>query len=389
MLHALLIAVAVLASPIDEIRRLLAEIEGDLMAWDTTPTRVCEITIPAAQVGAGGVTDFTVLLNEDSLPAEIFTEAKADGADIRAALASDGTGLMTVDVILFDAGSETALLAVGPVSLSAAVSNSIWLSYGDAGASAQTGANAYAAHWAGYWPMSEGSGGSVADRVAGNTGTINGASWTTGAGIHDDGLGFVTDDYVDVGDIAALDLSASLSVICWAAINANQTGTIVAKGLGGESDHAWDLKYHSAPESWRASLRRSGGQINVDANATVAADGTRYHVALTWDGTTAKIFHNTTQSASQSVSSPLNTNNRSVRFGGTDPAAASNADKLNGAIASLALFDEAVSAAWVTTNYNNTSAPGSFATAGTPGDVVGGGGISIPVAMHYRRMMSR
>ena len=156
------------------------------MAFPTGWTRRCAITIPAAQVGSGGVTSFTVLLTEANLPAGIFTDARSDGGDIRFSTDNAGASRLAVDIITFNPGTGKALIRVGTVSLSSVSSNRLYLWYGAASETLPAAGDTYGQYaaydsskWLRYWPMQDASGNPV-DRTS-NAATLTLANVTYGA----------------------------------------------------------------------------------------------------------------------------------------------------------------------------------------------------------------
>ena len=169
-------------------------------------------------------------------------------------------------------GSKTAATAI-VVSASGGAS-------GSASGSASGGAVPVPGLMAAYG-FNEGSGTTVADSSGnGNTGTINGATWTT-AGRYGNALSFNgTTSYVDLGNPASLKLTGSMTWSAWIYATANPAddGQIVAKSgdTGG-----WQLK--TSPDTGSHTF---GVGVSVDGtnqvqrySNTIRALNTWYHVA--------------------------------------------------------------------------------------------------------------
>lgn len=336
------------------------------MSWPTTPSRRCAITIPAAQVGTGGVTDFTVLISQASVPSEIFSVAKSNGADIRAATSSDGSGLLTVDVISFDAGNSKCLLAIGPVGLSAVTANTIWISYGDSGASAQTGSNAYNSDWVGYWPTGGGT-----DRLGSNNATAYNttAGGTTGKEGRPSTSFSGSGDYVLLG--SDLVTKGPVTISLWAnelvptsrreSLFTISSSTNEPAGLliSGENNTAYiDFRFVNT-NTYNAVL---------SSTSALFTDSGHHHLVITWGGAyNPNDIHLTVDGDRRNGSGSTNP----TRDWGGDWTVGGGAVYLSnklykGIIGNVQVHSVERASAWVTTEYNNTNAPASFATAGTP-----------------------
>jgi hypothetical protein len=126
----------------------------------------------------------------------------------------------------------------------------------------------------------------VADRSGNNlTGTIVGASWTTG-GKYGNALSFDgSTSYVDLGDPTALQLTGSMTLEGWvkAAANPGDDGEIVAKSDG----PGWQLK--TSPDTgvhtFGAKVTSTSGAGGWRYSTTVRALNTWYHAASVYDAT--------------------------------------------------------------------------------------------------------
>jgi hypothetical protein len=136
-----------------------------------------------------------------------------------------------------------------------------------------------------YWKFDEGSGTTAADSSgSGNTGTVNGPTWTSGeigGALNFDGV----NDYVSVPDAGNLDNTSALTIAFWVKptiLDGSPRG-IVSKRTASGSQDAYSIFFNS------------GNQIHVDIDTgnnrfstnTVFLTNTWYHVAVTYDGTLA------------------------------------------------------------------------------------------------------
>lgn len=140
-----------------------------------------------------------------------------------------------------------------------------------------------------YWPLDD-SGSTAAVELK------NGTQWSTGVsggGLRFDGV----DDYVEVKDAADLQLGNTMTIALWVKKDAGTAdyARLVGKGTLRDGFHKRNYGVWTAPGSSTYILFQiygsSGGNINL--NSTVNLDlGTWYHVACTYDGTTARIYVN-------------------------------------------------------------------------------------------------
>lgn len=136
----------------------------------------------------------------------------------------------------------------------------------------------------GYWKFDECSGNLAHDSSGnGNNGTINGATWTTG--ISGCALSFDSnDDYVHLGNPALLDINYPITIAAW--VRKAFLGTwddIVSHGWGGY------IVWFSSNGKVQFASQGGGGGYGV-GSITIIDDSDFHHVAVTYDGTTAKVY---------------------------------------------------------------------------------------------------
>jgi fibronectin type 3 domain-containing protein len=236
---------------------------------DTTPPNV-SVTSPASGATLSGVASVVASASDDV--AVVGVQFLLDGANLGAEITSAGptytvnwttttatNGPHTLSARARDGAGNTSLAANVPVTVSNAAPTGLVAAYA----------------------FSEGSGTTVADSSGNNlTGTIVGATWTTG-GRYGNALSFNGgSSYVDLGNPAALRLTGSMTLEAWinAAANPPDDGQIVAKsdGSGG-----WQFKTSpdTGPETFGVAITGSTGSNTQRYSTTVRALNTWYHVA--------------------------------------------------------------------------------------------------------------
>lgn len=163
-----------------------------------------------------------------------------------------------------------------------------------------------------YWKFDEGTGSTVFDSTNGpNSGTWNGtlgAQWAAGK-IGAGGSLNGTDNFADCGADASQNITAAITISTWL-----NPGTQVAQfaaplAKGGaywiEGDAGLTNKYSFFLHT---TVDNNIGQVQLTA-------GTWQHFALTWDGTTAKIWLNGNQVVTTALTGPLGTTANHLLFG--------------------------------------------------------------------------
>lgn len=156
-----------------------------------------EIQIPAAQIGSGGVSNYTATLTHSCfttncskfLDADGSESPQADGGDVIVTLDEAGENRVAIDIIKFSLdntpASSRVQITVGPLALSAVVANKLYIWWGHEDTQSQPAVAAAYGQYAtyhstleGYWPMTEGSGATIYDRTDGQYhGSMNFSNW--------------------------------------------------------------------------------------------------------------------------------------------------------------------------------------------------------------------
>ncbi len=169
---------------------------------------------------------------------------------------------------------------------------------------------------AGYWTFDEGIG-IVANDVSGNgnTGAINGGA-TFAPGHVNTGLYFNGASNVVVQDSLSLNPSTSLTISAFVQPSTS-TGDIVTKDGENAGGRQYQLTFYNS-HFW-LSIGTTTGLHTLMGNGTWATGG-QYHVAMTYDGATVKLFVNGALDGSLPVTGAVVSGNQPVRIGGGAPA---------------------------------------------------------------------
>ncbi len=196
----------------------------------------------------------------------------------------------------------------------------------------------------------EGSGTTAAD-VSGHglTGTISNATWTT-AGKYGDALSFNgSNAWVTVADNALLHLTTGMTVEAWvkpAAASSDWAAAVIKeRGTTGLAYALYATDGAAKPPA--GYVNKSGTDYHATA-ASVLALNAWTHLAVTYDGTTIRLYVNGTQAASKAVSGSINSSTAPLRFGGDSVWG----EYFNGLIDEVRVYNRALSATEVLTDMN-------------------------------------
>lgn len=208
-----------------------------------------------------------------------------------------------------------------------------------------------------WWP-GEGSADDVAD---GNPGTLqNGASFTVGhvgQGFSLDGV----DDYVHVPDAENLDGMARLTVDAWVKFDALPAGKwqmIVAKGAAvGFGSNSFVLWFAGDNLRLQAAVESPSGLNTVSAPDDVIVPGTFYHVAVTYDGSSIKMYLNGVFKQSAGLNGAVRDTTYPVLIGRRSGTGVDGkGDVLIGVIDEVDVYERALTDAEIQAIYNAGSA---------------------------------
>jgi len=178
-----------------------------------------------------------------------------------------------------------------------------------------------------------------------NTGTINnGPTYSSSNRGYLDFDG--TDDYVSSTSNSSTDLTGNMSCECWFKLDATAADWVRPMGKGDINNRTYGLWYLTSGPYFLYQ-RYGSSTINVLVTQTVST-GVWYHMAGTSEGTTHKLYLNGSEIGSgTNASSTFYSSTQGFRVGGADFHALHN-----GPIASVKLYNRALSADEVKQNFN-------------------------------------
>ncbi len=331
------------------------------------------ISINAAQVPSTQ-TDFPVLVSVTDARFKDVAHSghvnRSDGFDLRPYTDSTlVTAITGYELEHYNASTGEVVMWVKVSSLSSSTTPFV-LAYGDSGistdgSSTTTWSNSFTA----IYHLRNGTTLSVADSTGSHNGTNHGATAATGK--IDGGAGFVSasSQYIDGGSTYAV--PAAITVSAW--VNAtsfpnayNTIGGPNSTPLTGEA-----IIYVKSTGKLAMYVKAST-QLSYDGSGTnTLSSGTWYYITLTYSSSAGLIGKvNAGSDGTAAANGALNTGGATYYIG-QDIFAAGRF--WNGTMDELRIASVARSADWISTEYNNQSAPGTFETLGTEVAVSTGG----------------
>ncbi len=168
----------------------------------------------------------------------------------------------------------------------------------------------------GAWAFSEGTGTTVADVSGnGNTGTINGATWSN-QGRFGNALMF-SGSTVSVPSSASLNLTSGMTLSAWIRPTASQSDwrTVMQR----QTD-AWFLNASTSTGPLRPGGGGTfGGSINTLVGPTASPINAWTHLTLTYDGANLRLYVNGTQAATKAATGAIQSVANPLWIGGNQP----------------------------------------------------------------------
>jgi hypothetical protein len=194
----------------------------------------------------------------------------------------------------------------------------------------------------------DGSGTTTAD-VSGHglTGTISNATWVS-TGKYGKALSFNGNSWVTVADNALLHLTTGMTLEAWvdpAATSTDWTAAVIKERTGGLAYALYATDGAAKPPA--GYIDKTGTDYNATAGSLLPLN-TWTHLAVTYDGTTIRLYVNGTQVATKAVSGSIISSTAPLRIGGDSVWG----EYFTGLIDEVRVYNRALSAAEVQTDMN-------------------------------------
>lgn len=379
------------------------------MAFPTDWGRKCKLTIQNAKV-PGTLTDFPVLLDLSNLPSEMFDAdgsypALNGGGDIRFSSDAAGTTQLACEIVSFVTNNDPALgsaeIWVKIPSLASATDTDFYVWYNKAGETQPAVTDTYGRNnvWDSNFKlvqhMSQDPSGTAPQMIDSTSNSNDGTSagtMTSGdlvAGKVGKGLDFDgTNDYINHGDSASLDITGALTLSAWVKmVNNPVTGSegVISKFRHetGNLDQRAYCAYITTSGLFKSQISNDGTYNDgVSSNAvggtTDVADGTYRFLSVVFvPSTSLKVYVDGVEDGSSTTSIIASLYNSPAPFWTGLWYDSPDANRYAQAIIDeVRVSSVARSANWLLTEYNNQSSPGTFVVEGTP-ETPGGGILKI------------
>jgi len=293
---------------------------------------------------------------------------QTDARDIRVTK-SDGTTELPREVVFYTAASDAGELYFKYIgTLSGSTDTSVYLYYGNSGASDYGVTNTYGRnnvwddYYVGVWHLNE-SGNGTADEYVDSTGTENegqGGSGTSSEvptqtnGKIGKAQSFDGGDEISISDSASLDITSNLTISTWIYETANPPDTYASLVGKGSLSSAYNLQIEQSTRNvWFYTLGTSNS--NWSTGATISNDAWNY-LTYVYNGSNKYFYKNTDAAVSTSATGSISTNNDALFFGNRTDASR----HFQGIIDEVRISNTARLSTWISTEYNNQNSPGTF-----------------------------
>lgn len=319
------------------------------------------ISINAAQVPSTQ-TDFPVLVSQTDNRFKTIGNgghvANANGYDIRPYSDTGLTTSLSYELERYNGTTGEVVMWVKVGSLSSSTTP-IYLGYGDAGLTTDgSSTTTWSNNFLAVYHVKDGTTLSVAD----STGTFNGTnhSSTATTGKIDGGANFVaaSTQYIDLGN--GINPASGVSYSAWVKAS-SFPGTyngVIARTRNTDNTFLFVKSNGKVATGLVANDQRF-----IDGGSTTLSTGTWYYLTMVYDGTVGLIqYVNASSDGTQAANGTPSSSTTAINIG-RDPFTSGR--EWNGDIDEARIASVARSANWITTEYNNQSAPATFETLGT------------------------
>jgi hypothetical protein len=314
-------------------------------------------------------TDFPVLVSVTDATLKSVANsghvAGANGYDIGFFSDSAGTTPLKWEIEKWVATTGELVAWVKIASVSSSADTVFYIRYGDASITTDHSdpVNVWTNNYITVYHLGNGTTLNVNDSLNVANGTNNGA--TAVAGKVDGGANFVAAS-VQYISMATRTGPAALTMSCWAKATSfpGAYNALVARVNPSFQSNEVMVKSNGKIAVYLTGTGGAGDPFYDGTGSTTLVAGTWYYVAATYESTIGLIgYINASVDATDIPRLPLNTVWTGVVRIGNDPISASR--EWNGIIDEARVSSVARSANWITTEFNNQNAPGTFITLGT------------------------
>ena len=208
-----------------------------------------------------------------------------------------------------------------------------------------------------HWRLGEPEGVGAGDEAGANHATFAGSPGLGAIGLltgdPDPAVDFDgVNDNVNVPNSATLHPTTSMSWEGWI-----EPDSVACSRQLVDGGNRWDLVFGCNGDLRLAMYSTATGWYYLSTPTAQFAAGQRYHVAITWDGTTTRIYRNGQQVASGSFPGPLGTTGNAI-IGADSNGTVARGSYYDGTMDEVALYDRALTGAEVLGHYDaGTGAP--------------------------------
>jgi trimeric autotransporter adhesin len=201
----------------------------------------------------------------------------------------------------------------------------------------------------GYWRLSEPFGSVAFDSKSTNDGAYKNGTTLAAAGAltttNDFGASFdAVNDYVNVPNTAALDLTSGITLEAWAKPSSVSDRLVVSKRDA--TGYAWEMGFATSG----AAIGRINSNTNEARTATIYTTGNWYLLTMTYDQSTIRLYVNGVQQATFAYTGAITTPNIPVMIGRRGTTGSES--WFSGTIDEVAIYNRALSATEVQAHYD-------------------------------------
>jgi hypothetical protein len=175
----------------------------------------------------------------------------------------------------------------------------------------------------------------------------NNGALVNGVGYSSADAGYLTfdgvDDFVNGGTNAVLNVGNNITANAWFYVNSNSLYQPIVSKVPSDFSLGWEVANSSG--TFRTTFRPSATLINLQVGSLVV--GNWYMGTMTFDGTTARLYLNGTQTGSTTTGGPVTLNSTQQLQIGTRGAG----DVFNGNISSVSIYNRALTAQEIQQNF--------------------------------------